>query len=306
MNNIAKAPKDNCKSSNIECVYSRVCTLPHGAGFQIEYLPKMLIEDTFDHSSAHVHDFYEILWFQSEGGKHTVDFHEYGVHENMIFFLTPGETHFFDGKTQHKGVIIKLCTDFLRDEGDEADMFLKYNVLNAFDQSPYFTISPDGASRLKDIFRHMEEEQQMSDGMVHAEMLRTLTKLFMLTAQRYGTRENISQLSLSNRHHYTYVEFKKNVENQFRSLHTVKEYADLQNVSTKTLTQCVTECSGKSPLTIINERIVLEAKRLLRFTDMMIKEIAFMLGYDDPSYFVKYFKRQTGYLPADFRAQSNG
>ncbi len=306
MNKTFPSPKDNCKPSDIECVYSRVCTLPNGAGFQIEYLPKMLIEDTFDHNTAHVHDFYEILWFQSEGGKHTVDFQEYDVHENMIFFLTPGQTHYFDGETKHTGVIIKLCTDFLRDDADDADRFLKYNVLNAFDQSPYFTISPDGASRLKDLFRHLEEEQQLSDGMIHAEMLRTLVKLFMLTAQRYGTRENIAQLSLSNRRHYTYIEFKKAVENQFRRLHTVKDYADLLSVSTKTLTLCVTECSGKSPLTIINERVVLEAKRLLRFTDMMIKEIAFMLGYDDPSYFVKFFKRQTGYLPADFREQSNG
>lgn len=296
---------NNSNPNNIECVYSRVCTLPHGAGFQIEYLPKMLIEDTFDHSIAHVHDFYEILWFQSEGGKHTVDFKEYDVHENMIFFLTPGQTHFFDGVTPHRGVIIKLCTDFLHDEGDTDNLFLKYNVLNAFDQSPFFTISPEGVPHLQDLFRHLEEEWKKTGERVHDEMLRTLTKLFLLTAQRYGSRENTVPLSLSNRRHYTYIEFKKNVELYFRQLHTVKEYADLMSLSAKTLSQCVTECSGKSPLTIVNERVILEAKRLLRFTDMMIKEIAFSLGYDDPSYFVKFFKRQTGYLPADFRAQSS-
>ncbi len=52
---------------------------------------------------------------------------------------------------------------------------------------------------------------------------------------------------------------------------------------------------------IINDRIILEAKRQLCYTDLNIKEIAFRLGFDDPSYFVKLFKRQTGILPAEFR-----
>ena len=58
---------------------------------------------------------------------------------------------------------------------------------------------------------------------------------------------------------------------------------------------------GKSPLIFINNRIILEAKRLVLYSDLMIKEIAYMLGYDDPSYFVKHFKRHTGYLPSEFR-----
>ena len=73
------------------------------------------------------------------------------------------------------------------------------------------------------------------------------------------------------------------------------------NVAVRTLNKCVNECSGNSPLTLINNRIILEAKRMVRYTEMMIKEIALELGFDDPSYFVKFFKRQTGYLPSEFR-----
>lgn len=91
------------------------------------------------------------------------------------------------------------------------------------------------------------------------------------------------------------------LEQEFDRIHTVKDYAERLNVSSKTLTNCVTECSRKSPLAFINDRVILEAKRLLRFTNLMVKEIAYRIGYDDPSYFVKFFKRQTGYLPSDFR-----
>lgn len=72
-------------------------------------------------------------------------------------------------------------------------------------------------------------------------------------------------------------------------------------MSVKTLTNSVGASSFSTPLKIINDRIILEAKRQLCYTDLKIKEIAFRLGFDDPSYFVKFFKRQTGILPAEFR-----
>lgn len=84
-------------------------------------------------------------------------------------------------------------------------------------------------------------------------------------------------------------------------MHTVKEYANLLNVSAKTLTNCVYESSHSTPLSLINERIVLEAKRQLLHSSLKVKEIAFRLGFEDPSYFVKFFKRHVGCLPAEFR-----
>ena len=74
------------------------------------------------------------------------------------------------------------------------------------------------------------------------------------------------------------------------------------NVSVKTLSNSVSDCSGRTPLAFINDRVILEAKRLLHFSSMMVKEVGFYLGFDDPSYFVKFFKRQTGFLPSDFQS----
>ena len=105
--------------------------------------------------------------------------------------------------------------------------------------------------------------------------------------------------------HQLFVEFRRLVEQEFTRLHTVQDYADRLNVAVRTLNKCVNECSQKSPLAFINDRIVLEAKRMVRHTNMMIKEIAYELGYEDPSYFVKLFKRQTGHLPSDFREIDN-
>ena len=73
------------------------------------------------------------------------------------------------------------------------------------------------------------------------------------------------------------------------------------NITSKTLTQYVGECSTQSPLSLINNRIILEAKRLLRYSNFSVKEIAFRLGFEDPSYFVKFFKRLVHRSPADYR-----
>ena len=101
-----------------------------------------------------------------------------------------------------------------------------------------------------------------------------------------------------------FLQFRKLVEKEYRKLHTVQEYAERLNVAVRTLNKCVNDCSKMSPLAFVNNRIVLEAKRMVRYSNMMFKEIALELGFEEPSYFVKFFKRQTGYLPSDFRELS--
>ena len=73
------------------------------------------------------------------------------------------------------------------------------------------------------------------------------------------------------------------------------------NISTKTLTNSIVESSRSTPLKLINERIILEAKRYLLYSSLKVKEISYLLGFEDPSYFVKFFKRNTGSLPIEFR-----
>lgn len=84
-------------------------------------------------------------------------------------------------------------------------------------------------------------------------------------------------------------------------MHTVQEYADLLNVSSRTLTKYVAQSTYCTPLQMINDRIVLEAKRRLQHTSMSVKQIGYELGFEDPSYFVKFFKRLTGKMPGTFR-----
>ena len=91
------------------------------------------------------------------------------------------------------------------------------------------------------------------------------------------------------------------VERHFREKHQVKDYADLLFKSPKTLSNLFNKYGNKTPLSIIHERIVLEAKRLLLYSNKTTEEISFDLGYKDAGHFSKFFKKQEGLTPSTFK-----
>lgn len=288
--------------------YQTVCAAPSGNGFRVEHMPDSLLHSEIDDSSPHVHSFYEILWFWEGEGWHNVDFVDYEVRPNTIFFLSPGQTHNFDhnvdkaqGLCRYTGVAIKMCIDLMGDEDGGQNAMLKYNAFHTFDTAPYYNIDESTAARLHLLVQMMEEESLRAREFGNTDVLKSLLRIFLVMIQRHGQREDTLRLDSLKPSHQLFVQFRRLVNQEFRHLHTVQEYADRLNVAVRTLNKCVNECSNESPLSFVNHRITLEAKRLIRYTSMKVKEISYELGYDDPSYFVKFFKRQTGYIPSDFR-----
>ncbi len=286
-------------------MYHTVCDAPGGNGFRVEHIPEMFGKSNVDDCCAHVHSFYEILWFEEGTGRHTVDFVEYDVCPGTIFFISPGQVHHFDRSEGYKGVTIKMCTDMLKNsisQGSQMDnMFLKYNTFHTHDTIPYHIIDQETAAILHPIVDEMEEESHKYGEFGNIDILKSLLCIFLIKIERYGTHEAKLQLDALRPSHQLFVQFRRMVEQEFTRLHTVQEYADRLNVAPRTLHKSVNECSGRTPLSLINNRIILEAKRLVRYSNLRIKEIASELGYEDTSYFVKFFKRETGYLPTDFR-----
>ena len=289
------------EKQDIKNIYKAVCETPSGTGFFIDHMPDFLYKGDIDDGVPHVHTFYEILWFQEGTGLHFVDFQEYPIRPGTIFFLTPGQVHRFDGRNAYKGVAIKLCTDIMQSRGEDSDLFVKYDLFYTFDTTPYYIIDDDTSVQLQVLVDSMEEELKTGKDIGHIDMLRSLLKIFLIKVHRYGLKEGQLQLDGLKPAHLLFVQFRRMLEKDFATKHTVQEYADGLNVAVRTLNKCVNESSGRSPLAFITERIMLEAKRQVRYSNLMIKEIAYNLGFEDPSYFVKLFKRQTGMLPSDFR-----
>jgi AraC-like DNA-binding protein len=230
-----------------------------------------------------------------------VDFSKYPVSDNTLFFLSPGQVHRFEDVSHLDGVIIHFPSAYLSEEEAVETVFLKYNLFHAFDAVPCFHIDADCASELGSIVDAISREAHLQAAFAHDDYMKSLIRLFLIDMQRFGHRADRSQLQISNRAHLEFVKFRQLMEHHYRHLHQVRDYAGLLNISQKSLTNYVLTCSGTTPLRLIIARIVLDAKRQLRQSSRSVKEIGYSLGFDDPSYFVKFFKRNTGSLPAEFR-----
>lgn len=284
------------------CRYDMVCDNPTNAGLEMYFMPDFFQQrQGMETDRLHLHGFYEIIWFQQGSGIHYIDFNEYPIEPGTIFFISPGQIHSFDKRHDQKGVVLKICAEFLGDESSGESGYLRYNVFNAFDRLPYVKVSQKDSDRLSTIVEALGEELDEPGKLGHKDYLQSLVKMFLIRAQRNSSEVRTNILNPVRISHKTFLEFRKLLEKNYTRLHTVKDYAGLLNISTKTLNQYVRECSAYSPLEIINNRIALEAKRLLRYSTLTVKEIAFRLGFEDPSYFVKFFKRLVGESPADYR-----
>lgn len=137
---------------------------------------------------------------------------------------------------------------------------------------------------------------------IQRDMLQMLLKRLIIIVTRLAKKQYLNEQALTEDKLDILRKFNLMVENNYRQQHTVQFYADQLNKSPKTLANYFALYNNKSPLTVIQDRIILEAKRLLMYTDKPAKEIAYDLGYDDAAYFSNFFKKQTGFAPSDFRS----
>lgn len=177
------------------------------------------------------------------------------------------------------------CVGFLF-YGSSGPMFIR---LNRAEQKKIFLL-----------FQVFIDEFNTADN-IQLEMLQMLLKRLIIIITRLAKVQYIPGTGLNDDKLDTIRKFNLLVENNYKKQHQVQFYAKELNKSPKTLSNLFALYNHKSPLAVIQERILLEAKRLLYYTDKSAKEIAFELGFDDAAYFSNFFKKSTAQSPSDFR-----
>lgn len=149
------------------------------------------------------------------------------------------------------------------------------------------------------IFQEEFEYKDKSQG----EMLRAMLKRLIIKSTRVALKKYY-EVELPTEKYDLIRKFHILVEKNFKEKHHVSDYADLLYKSPKTLANVFNKYGGETPLQIINERILLESRRLLLFSNMTSEEIAYELGFNEPGHFSKFFKKNTSLSPINFKKET--
>lgn len=274
---------------------------PEKRQFEIFSL-KEYVERNFEHSSKpHLHSFFQIIWFTKGNGNHFVDFKKYEVKPNTIFFINKSQVHYFDNSKNYDGILLHFNESFLVQYENDIDIFLKYNIFNNQHHQPFCLIPKITAELLNTIITQIKVELDKQNSFGHRELLRHFLKTFLIQIERQKRDNNDTKLITTNEKHIQFLRFIELVELNYKEGFSISEYSTLLNISTKTLTDLTNKIVFKTPSLLIHERVILEAQRLLSHSSLNVNQIGYQLGFDDPSYFVKYFKKYTNSSPTDFR-----
>ncbi|MBO9618635.1 MAG: helix-turn-helix domain-containing protein [Niabella sp.] len=272
--------------------------------FAIHNLSNYLKEHQGDTRHPHIHSFYQIIWFKSGSGKHFVDFKAYDVLKDALFFIAKNQVHYFDQNTQYTGVLIHFNETFLAQNDNETDFFLKGNIFNNPYQQPFCSVDDGMCSILETYLKLISGELNREEIFGREELLRTYLKAFLIQVQRVKNKfdkDADKRSFVPDDKKIQLVKFIDLIELHYTKGLSVSEYAGLLHVSPRTLSDLTRQTLNKTPSQLIQERIVLEAQRLLLHSSLNVNQIGYRLGFDDASYFVKYFKKYTGTAPLEFR-----
>lgn len=249
-------------------------------------------------TKIHRADFYHIIWFRKGNTVHFVDFEEIKIEAETILVLNKNVIHKFGNLENIEGTVILFTDSFFSKSKEDAE-YLQSNFLF----HNLFSISRISLCKQKDRFIQfldlMSDEVNNYNDNYHAEILRNHLHNTLLIIER-GMQVAENKLFKSKALKDVHM-FSSLLENKFKSEKTVHYYAKEINITEKRLIQSTLQITGKTPKDLIINRIVLEAQRQIVFTSKSIKEIAYDLGYDEPTNFIKFFRKKSQTTPLDFR-----
>lgn len=242
---------------------------------------------------AHRHNFFYMLVVANGSGEHTIDFTSYKITPHTLFFMRPGQVHQLRMDAGSTGYLIQFERPFYFPQDKGCNHLLqKAASVNYYPlQEALFTeINALLTAVCEEATRRREGYRELI--LAHLSVL--FTRLIRGAEVKY---EGSSNLYIQQR----MQEFQELLEKHAPFKKAVADYAAMMHLSVYQLNTIAKQMQGKTSSQVINEYVVLEAKRRLLSTGETVARIATTLGYDDPSYFIRFFKRHTGYAPEAFR-----
>jgi AraC family transcriptional regulator, transcriptional activator of pobA len=250
------------------------------------------------------HDFYEVLFLTNGSGTHTIDAQDYEIKPYSLFFLSPGQIHDLQLSSDVEGYIFLFSSAFYHfNKTDPFKLFeLPFFYHLGAENPPIYLENPKNIDSIIDLFQKSIAESQLNLP-ESEEVIRALLDLLLIYCKRIFPAQNKEENNIKGK--ILAKRFKQIIEQHCKENLSIKQYAELLKVTPNHLSETVKAVTGRTSTDLINDRMLLEIKRMLSHSDLTISEIAYQLKFSDQSYFSKYFKKLVGIVPNEFRKKRN-
>ena len=262
-------------------------------------------ENEIEHNLIpHLHDYYSIFWIESGEAIHATEFVEYSLKADTILFVPPGLKHRMYLDKSVGGVYILFNEEFVQYNRVNIQPLKNYRLFNNPDFKSLITVEDVNKEKLSNITNLIHNELQNRDE-YSQEIVLNLLHLFLLESRRIFDQQNQAPREESEETpDTTIIRFKQLIEDNFICEKNVSPYAGMLNMNASCLNELTKRVTGITAGELIRNRVIEETKKLLYSSRMSGKEIAYELGFDDPAYFSRFFKKYTGMTLNEFRDNS--
>jgi len=252
--------------------------------------------------SPHRHDYHELIWVESGHGEHLIDGVEVPFQPGSVTIIGRGQVHVFKRASDLHGAVVRIADDLLL----SGEARVSTGWLLAASQARTVPVPDTACGDLRGVLEPLQRELERPPDSLSADLQRSLITTLLLWLERWhdaaadpGGDCDAGDVQLQRR-------FARQLEADFTAHHDAAHYAQTLGLPAAALSRTLSELTGRSTKEQILDRVMLEARRRLRFDDASVSEIAYAIGYSDPLYFSRAFKRHTGVAPQAYRAATRG
>jgi AraC-like DNA-binding protein len=243
----------------------------------------------------HRHDFYQVIHITEGRGQHLVDHQAFPITPPILFFVSAGQVHCWRIAEHLQGDGLLFRSDFLEPSPASTE-FDKFALFHRLSYAP-LKLDRKQSSWLQRIIELITHEHHTHNSATvlnaYLHILFTQIQRLCTAAQPVVTLDPATELVRR---------YRQLVSQNFMEHRSVQSYADLLGVSVGHLSRSIKDVTGHSASEIIRQELVMEAKRLLVNTDLAVERISDHLAFNDPAYFGRFFKRETGFSPGAYRS----
>ncbi len=252
---------------------------------------------------AHRHDYHELIWVRSGSGHHLLDGQLVPILPGTLTVIGRGQVHVFERARAVTGAAVRFGDEILH-EGRLARTDPSWLLAGCGRWT--VTVPRDHVAALESTIAMLAQEAAAPPDPHSADLQLHLLSLILVWIERWYDAERTERRDGDDAGVQTFRRFARVLERDFAAHHDAVHYADELAVPPAALSQILTRLTGRSTKELVTDRVMLEAARLLRFTDRTMGEIAYATGFSDPLYFSRAFKRHHGHSPSAYRELTRG